>query len=86
MVEMLEEIIGIIIIIMAIRVLLTKDKAERMLYINVIDFAVAALIALYVNTPFGLILAISFFITSNICFTAIAYTLDRLDNEIVLDE
>jgi energy-converting hydrogenase A subunit C len=86
MVEMIEEIIGIIVIIMAIRALVTKDRAERMLYINVIDFSIAALIALYVNTPFGLILAIAFFITSNICFTAIAYTLERLDNEIILDE
>ena len=86
MVEMIEEIIGIIIIIMAIRALLARDKAERMLYINVIDFAVSALIALFVNSPFGLIIAVTFFITSTIGSNAIAYTLNRLDNEIVLDE
>ena len=83
---MIEEIIGIIIIIMAIRALLARDKAERMLYINVIDFAVSALIALFVNSPFGLIIAVTFFITSTIGSNAIAYTLNRLDNEIVLDE
>lgn len=83
---MIEEIIGIIIIIMAIRTLLAKDRAERMLYINVIDFAVSALIALFVNSPFGLIVAITFFITSTVGSNAIAYTLNRLDNEIVLDE
>ncbi|MDR0900387.1 MAG: DUF2109 domain-containing protein [Methanobrevibacter sp.] len=83
---MIEEIIGIIIIIMALRVLLTKNRAERMLYINVIDFAVSALIALYVNSPFGLIIAATFFITSTIGSNAIAYTLNRLDNEIVLNE
>lgn len=83
---MIEEIIGIIIIIMAIRTLLAKDRAERMLYINVIDFAVSALIAVFVNSPFGLIVAITFFITSTVGSNAIAYTLNRLDNEIVLDE
>lgn len=86
MVEMIEEIIGVIIIIMAIRTLLAKDRAERMLYVNVIDFAVSALIGLFVNSPFGLIVAVTFFITSTIGSNAIAYTLNRLENEIVLDE
>ncbi|MBZ9571324.1 DUF2109 domain-containing protein [Methanobrevibacter sp. TMH8] len=83
---MIEEIIGIIIIIMAIRALLAKDRAERMLYINVIDFAVSALIGLFVNSPFGLIIAVTFFITSTLGSNAIAYTLNRLENEIVLNE
>jgi len=83
---MINEIIGIIIIIMAIRALLAKDRAERMLYVNVIDFAVSALIALFVNSPFGLIVAVTFFITSTIGSNAIAYTLNRLENEIVLEE
>ena len=82
---MVEEIIIIIVIIMAVRTLLTRNKAEKMLYINVIDFGVSALIALSVNTPFGLIIAVVFFITSTIGSNAIAYTLNRLDNEIVLN-
>jgi len=86
MLSMIEEIIGVIIIIMAIRTLLAKNKAERMLYVNVIDFAVSALIALTVDSPFGLIVAVTFFITSTIGSNAIAYTLNRLENEIILDE
>lgn len=82
---MVEEIIIIIVIIMAIRTLLTKNKAERMLYVNVITFGVSALIALSVNTPFGLIISIAFFIASSIGSSAISYTLNRLDNEIILD-
>jgi energy-converting hydrogenase A subunit C len=82
---MIEEIIIIIVIIMAIRTLLTRNKAERMLYVNVIDFGVSALIALTVNSPFGLIIATAFFVTSTIGSNAIAYTLNRLDDEIVLD-
>ncbi|KZX16594.1 hypothetical protein MBCUT_07480 [Methanobrevibacter cuticularis] len=83
---MIEEIICIIVIIMAVRAFVTRDRAERMLYINVIDFSVSALIALYINTPFGLIIAIVFFISSTIGSNAIAYTLNRLDDEIILDE
>ncbi|RBQ23809.1 hypothetical protein ALNOE001_06980 [Candidatus Methanobinarius endosymbioticus] len=83
---MIEEIIGLIIIILAIRTLVAKNKAERMLYVNTIDFAVSALIALFIDSPFGLIVAITFFITSTVSSNAIAYTLNRLDNEIILDE
>ena len=82
---MLIAIIGIITIIMAIRVLITQDKAERLLYLNVIGFAVAALVALYIKTPFGAIVAITFFICSTLSANAIAYTLDKLENEIILD-
>lgn len=82
---MIGEIIGVIIILMALRALITNNRAEKMLYINVIDFAVTALIALYINSPFGLIIAATFFITSTIGSNAIAYTLNRLDDEIVLD-
>jgi len=82
---MVEEIVIIIVIIMAIRALITRNKAERMLYINVVSFGVAALIAFSVNTPFGLIMALAFFVTSSIGSSAISYTLNRLDNEIVLD-
>lgn len=83
---MIEEIIGLIIIILAIRTLIAKNKAERMLYVNVIDFAVSALIALFIDSPFGLIVAITFFITSTVSSNAIAYTLNRLENEIIIDE
>jgi len=80
------EIIGIIVAIMAVRTLLTENRVEKMLYINVIDFGVSALIALYINTPFALIVAIAFFVTSTISSNAIAYTLNRLNNEIILDD
>lgn len=82
---MLITITGIITIIMAIRVLITQDKAERLLYLNVIGFAIAALVALYIKTPFGAIVAITFFICSTLSANAIAYTLDKLENEIIID-
>ena len=79
------EIIGIIVIFVALRALITKNRAERLLYLNVIGFGVSALIALVINTPFALIVAAAFFICSTISANAIAYTLNRLDDEILLE-
>ena len=79
------EIIGIIVIFVAIRALITRNRAERLLYINVIGFGVSAIIALVINTPFALVVAAAFFICSTISANAIAYTLKRLDDEILLE-
>lgn len=79
------EIIGVIVIFVALRALITKSRAERLLYINVIGFGVSAIIALVINTPFALIVAAAFFICSTISANAIAYTLNRLDDEILLE-
>ena len=79
------EIIGIIVIFVALRALITRNRAERLLYLNVIGFGVSALIALIINTPFALVVAAAFFICSTISANAIAYTLNRLDEEILLE-
>ncbi len=80
------EIIGIIVIFVALRALITRNRAERLLYLNVIGFGVSALIALIINTPFALVVAAAFFICSTISANAIAYTLNRLDDEVLLEE
>ncbi|WP_458453402.1 DUF2109 family protein [Methanobrevibacter sp.] len=79
------EIIGIIVIFVALRALITQNRAERLLYINVIGFCVSAIIALVIDTPFALMVAAAFFICSTISANAIAYTLKRLDEEILLE-
>ena len=79
------EIIGIIVIFVALRALVTKNRAERLLYLNVIGFGVSAIIALLINTPFALVVAAAFFICSTISANAIAYTLNRLDDEVLLE-
>lgn len=79
------EILGIITILMALRAVITQNRAERLLYINVIGFSTSAIIALYINTPFALIVAAVFFVTSTISANAIAYTLNKLNKEVVLD-
>ena len=83
--KMYMEILGIITILMALRALITQNRAEKLLYINVIGFSVPAMIALYINTPFALIVAAVFFVCSTISSNAIAYTFNKLDDEIVLD-
>ncbi|MER2013191.1 DUF2109 family protein [Methanobrevibacter sp.] len=79
------EIIGIIVIFVAIRALITQNRAEKLLYLNVMGFGVSAIIALVINTPFALVVAAAFFICSTISANAIAYTLKKLDDEILLE-
>ena len=80
------EIIGIIVIFMALRAIVTRNRAEKLLYLNVIGFGVSAIIALVINTPFALIVAAAFFICSTISANAIAFSLKRLDDEILLED
>ena len=79
------EIIGIIVLFVSLRALITQNRAERLLYLNVIGFGVSAIIALIINTPFALVVAAAFFICSTISANAIAYTLNKLDDEILLE-
>ena len=79
------EIIGVITIFVALRALITRNRAEKLLYLNVIGFTVPALIALVIDTPFALIVAAVFFFCSTISSNAIAYSLKRLDDEVILD-
>ena len=79
------EIIGVIVLFVAVRALVTRNRAERLLYLNVIGFGVSAIIALVIDTPFALVVAAAFFICSTISANAIAYTLKRLDEEILLE-
>jgi energy-converting hydrogenase A subunit C len=83
---MITEIVGIIILFAAVRTLIAQDRSERMVYINVIGFGLSALIALYIQTPFGAILAIVYFVTSTLSSNAIAYSIGRVKDEIILDD
>ncbi len=80
-----EIIIGIILIYVALRALITEDKVSKLLYINVIGLGLPALIALVIKTPFALVVAAAFFICSTISANAIATSLDKLNDEIILD-
>ncbi|MBI4813747.1 MAG: DUF2109 domain-containing protein [Methanobacterium sp.] len=81
---MLIEILGIIVVLMALRTLVAQNRSERLLYLNVIGFSMSAIIALYIQTPFGAIIAITFFVTSTLSSNAIAYSLGRVKEEIMV--
>ena len=81
---MLIEILGIIVVLMALRTLVAQNREERLLYLNVIGFSMSAIIALYIQTPFGAIIAITFFVTSTLSSNAIAYSLGRVKEEIMV--
>ena len=81
---MLIEIAGIIIVFMALRTLIARDRSERMLYLNAMSFGISALIALYIQTPFGAIIAITYFVASTISSNAIAYSIGRIHEEITV--
>lgn len=83
---MLMEIVGIIILLMALRTLVAQDRTERLLYLNAMSFGISALIALYIQTPFGAIIAITYFVASTLSSNAIAYSIGKVKNEIILDE
>lgn len=83
---MLIEILGIIVLLMALRTLIAEDRAARLLYLNVIGFALSGMIALYIQTPFGAIIAITFFVCSTLSANAIAYSIGRNKREIILED
>jgi len=82
---MLIEIVGVIVLFVALRTLIAQNRAERMLYLNAMSFGIAALIALYIQTPFGAVIAITYFVASTISSNAIAYTIGRVKKEIMLE-
>lgn len=81
---MLIEIIGIIVVLMALRTLVAQNRSERLLYLNVISFGMSAIIGLYIQTPFGAIIAITYFVASTISSNAIAYSLGKVKEEIMV--
>ena len=81
---MLIEILGIIVVLMALRTLVAQNRSERLLYLNAMSFAISAIIGLYIQTPFGAIIAITYFVASTISSNAIAYSLGKVKEEIMI--
>jgi energy-converting hydrogenase A subunit C len=76
---MLEEtIIAIIVIYMVLRLFVTLDRLERMPYLNVINFSVAAIITLQNPSPLGAVTSMIYFIMATVGANAIAFTIDKI--------
>ncbi len=73
-----ETIISAIIIYMVLRLFITQDKLERMPYLNVINFGVAAIITLKNPSPLGAVASIIYFVLATVSANAIAFTINKL--------
>ena len=73
-----ETIISAIIIFIVLRLFVTQDRLERMPYLNVINFGVAAVITLLNPSPLGAVTSIIYFIMATVGANAIAFTIDKI--------
>jgi len=73
-----ETIISAIIIYMVLRLFITQGKLERMPYLNVINFGVAAIITLKNPSPLGAVASIVYFVLATVSANAIAFTISKL--------
>ncbi|HIQ39415.1 MAG TPA: DUF2109 domain-containing protein [Methanothermococcus okinawensis] len=71
-------LIGVISFVVGFRIFLTKNKVQRLLYICCLNFAIAALIALYIKSPMGGVVAAAYFVGSTLSSNAIAHTLGKI--------
>jgi len=77
---MLEEtIVAIIVIYMVLRLFVTQDRLERMPYLNVINFSVAAVITIQNPSPLGAVTSMIYFILATVAANAIAFTIDKVE-------
>lgn len=79
---MLEEtIISAIIIYMVLRLFVTQDRLERMPYLNVINFGVAAVITILNPSPLGAVTSMIYFIMATVGANAIAFTINKIEEK-----
>ena len=70
--------VGILSVIAGFRIILSRSKAQKMLYVCCLNFCIAALIVLYIKSPMGAIASIAYFIGSTISSNAIAHTIGEM--------
>ena len=71
-------LIGVISVVVGFRVFLTKNRVQRLLYLCCLNFAISALIALYVGSPMGGVVALVYFVGSTLSSNAIAHTIEKI--------
>ncbi|ABR55946.1 DUF2109 domain-containing protein [Methanococcus aeolicus] len=70
--------IEIIAIIIAVKVFITRSRALKLLYICNLNFCIAGLIALYIKSPMGALVAMAYFVFSTISSNAIAHSIGEI--------
>ncbi|WP_292461198.1 DUF2109 domain-containing protein [Methanothermococcus sp.] len=70
--------IGTIMVIVGLRIFLTRSRALKLPYVCCLNFCMAALIVLYIKSPMGALTAVVYFISSTISSNAIAHTIGEM--------
>lgn len=71
-------IILIIGIFVSFRIISTRSRSLKLLYVCCLNFVIASLIVLYVKSPMGAIVAIVYFVFGTLSSNAIANTIGNL--------
>ncbi len=70
--------LGILTIYSTVRVITTKEKRRRFIYLNAMGFGISAIIALYVRHPVAGVVAIIYFVFATLESNAIASAIKGL--------
>ncbi|WP_457614495.1 DUF2109 family protein [Methanopyrus sp.] len=68
-----------IVILMSLRILAARDVYAQMLYLNVVGFGLAGLVAVTWRTDMGLVAAMCVFIFSTLESNAVSYTIRKIE-------
>ncbi|WP_457619637.1 DUF2109 domain-containing protein [Methanopyrus sp.] len=74
-----QAVMAAIVILMSLRILVARDLYAQMLYLNVVGFGLAGLVAATWRTDMGLIAAMCVFIFSTLESNAVSYTIRKVE-------
>ncbi|WP_456484423.1 DUF2109 family protein [Methanopyrus kandleri] len=74
-----QAVMAAIVILMSLRLLVARDLYAQMLYLNVVGFGLAGLVATTWRTDMGLIAALCVFIFSTLESNAVSYTIRKIE-------
>lgn len=81
MIELVALICAVIAVYAALRAVLEKNTLKKLPYINVMNFAVAGIIALILPHPLTLVAAVAYFVGATLEANAIASAIAKLTPE-----
>ena len=79
--ELILALCAVIAVYAAVRAVVEKNTMRKLLFINVMNFAVAGVIALILPHPITLVAAIAYFVGATLEANAIASAMEKLRGE-----
>ncbi|WP_456481348.1 DUF2109 domain-containing protein [Methanopyrus sp.] len=74
-----QAVMAAVVILMSLRLLAARDLYAQMLYLNVVGFGLAGLVATTWRTDMGLIAAVCLFVFSTLESNAVSYTIRKVE-------